>query len=69
MPTWRAIPWIVPHERHEQVISDFPHLRRWFDEIAARPATIRAYAEVAPSYQKPVTDEERKVLFGQTAAR
>lgn len=62
-----SYPWIVPHERHKQVITDFPHLKRWFDEIAARPATIRAYAEVTPSYQKPMTDEERKVLFGQTA--
>jgi len=64
-----SYPWIVPHERHEQVIGDFPHLKRWFDEIAKRPATVRAYAEVKPSYQKPMTDDERKVLFGQTAAR
>lgn len=59
-------PWIVPHERHKQVIADFPHLKRWFDEIAKRPATLRAYAEINPSYQKPMTDEERKILFGQT---
>jgi GST-like protein len=63
-----SYPWIVPHERHAQVIGDFPNLKRWFDEIAARPATVRAYEEVKPSYQKPMTDEERKILFGQTAA-
>lgn len=60
-------PWIVPHERHKQVITDFPNLKRWFDAIGQRPATLRAYAEVNPAYQKPMTDEERKVLFGQTA--
>lgn len=60
-------PWIVPHERHKQVITDFPHLKRWFDAIAERPATKRAYAEVNPAYQKPMSDEERKILFGQTA--
>ena len=62
-----SYPWIVPHERHKQVITDFPNLKRWFDNIAERPATKRAYAEINPSYQKPMTDEERKILFGQTA--
>ncbi len=61
-------PWIVPHERHKQKIGNFPHLKRWFDRIAARPATIRAYRDAVPSYSKPMTDEERKVLFGQSAA-
>ncbi len=60
-------PWVVPHERHMQAITDFPHLKRWFDEIAARPAVIKAYAAVDPSYSKPMSDDERKVLFGQTA--
>jgi GSH-dependent disulfide-bond oxidoreductase len=59
-----SYPWIVPHERHKQVIGDFPHLKRWFDEIGARPATVKAYANVEPP--KPMTDDERKVLFGQT---
>ncbi|MGH8132887.1 MAG: glutathione S-transferase N-terminal domain-containing protein [Steroidobacteraceae bacterium] len=60
-------PWIVPHERHGQNLADFPHLRRWFESIRNRPATVRAYADVEPSYSRPVTDEVRKVLFGQTA--
>jgi GSH-dependent disulfide-bond oxidoreductase len=60
-------PWVVPHERHLQTITDFPNLKRWFDEIAARPAVVKAYAKVDPSYSKPMTDEERKILFGQTA--
>lgn len=59
-----SYPWIVPHERHKQTITDFPHLKRWFDEISARPATMKAYANVEPP--KPMTDEERKILFGQT---
>jgi GSH-dependent disulfide-bond oxidoreductase len=63
-----SYPWIVPHERHKQVIGDFPHLKRWFDEIGARPATIKAYAGVETT-QKPMTDEERKILFGQTGTR
>ncbi len=37
-------PWTVPHERQRQNLDDFPHLKRWFEAIAARPATRRAYA-------------------------
>ena len=38
-----SYPWIVPHERQGQKIDDFPHLKRWLDAIAARPAVERAY--------------------------
>ncbi|MDF2643184.1 MAG: glutathione S-transferase [Pseudomonas sp.] len=37
-------PWIVPHTFQEQDLNDFPHLKRWFDTIANREATKRAYA-------------------------
>jgi GST-like protein len=40
-------PWVVPHERQGQNIADFPHLKRWLDAIAARPAVVRAYALAA----------------------
>lgn len=62
-----AYPWIVPHEAHAQNLSDVPHLRRWFDTIAARPATRRTYAGVEDTYRKSavkMTDEQRRILFG-----
>ena len=61
-------PWIVPHERHGQNLGDFPDLRRWFERIRARPACQRAYAGVEQSYSRRISDEERRILFGQTAA-
>ena len=56
-----------------QEIDDFPHLKRWLETIGKRPATERAYAkakEVNPNFGQPAirTEEERKLLFGQTAA-
>jgi GST-like protein len=62
-------PWIVPHENQGQNLDDFPNLKRWFEDIAARPATIIAYAKgkEIQAERKPFTDEERAVLFGQTA--
>ena len=66
-----SYPWIVPHERQQQKLSDFPHLERWFRAIEERPATVRAY-EIADRYRKPdeqtVNEESRSILFGQTAA-
>jgi GST-like protein len=64
-----SYPWIVPHERQGQKLEDFPHLKRWFDAIKERPATIRAYALATDFAARIVPPEEsRKVLFGQTAA-
>lgn len=37
-------PWIVPWRAQQQDLNAFPNLHRWFDTIAARPATQRAYA-------------------------
>ena len=63
-----SYPWIVPHERQGQNLGDFPHLKRWFDEIAARPATIRAYAKAKTINTQPtVSEDAKKILFGQTA--
>jgi GST-like protein len=59
-------PWVLP-ERQGQNLLDFPHLARWRDDIAARPAVQRAYALARTVNAQPaVTDlESRRVLFGQ----
>jgi GST-like protein len=64
-----AYPWIVPHEAQGQNLDDFPHVKRWFEAIRSRPATIRAYERgVAVSDGTATMSEEaRKILFGQTA--
>ncbi|MGY2051149.1 glutathione binding-like protein [Methylobacterium sp. JK268] len=62
-------PWIVPHERQRQNLGDHPHLKRWFAAIAERPGTKAAYARAAEINQQPTMSEEaKKVMFGQTAA-
>jgi GSH-dependent disulfide-bond oxidoreductase len=63
-----AYPWIVPHEAQSQNLDDFAHLKRWFESIKGRPATLRAYERGAAVSSNPTVDEEsRKILFGQTA--
>ena len=63
-------PWIVPHANQGQDLNDFPSLKSWFERIASRPATQRAYAKgKAISTQSSVSDDEsRKILFGQDAS-
>jgi GSH-dependent disulfide-bond oxidoreductase len=62
-------PWIVRWRRQEQNLDDFVNLRRWFDGIELRPRTRRAHAKGEPfSTQPAVTEEGKKLLFGQTAA-
>jgi GST-like protein len=68
-----SYPWVVPYKNQGQDIDQFPHLKRWLETIKARPATERAYAlakDVNPNFGQPVnrTEEERRILFGQTAA-
>jgi GSH-dependent disulfide-bond oxidoreductase len=66
-----SYPWIVPYERQGQKLEDFPNLKRWFEAVKARPATQRAYdraKEVNPNPPATMTEEAKKVLFGQTAA-
>lgn len=62
-----AYPWVNP-ERQSQNIDEFPHIKRWRANIAARPATVRAYAlakSINPSFGVPLDAAANKVLFGQ----
>jgi GSH-dependent disulfide-bond oxidoreductase len=61
-------PWIVPHERQQQTLDDFPNIKRWFAAMAARPAVQRAYETArAINETSTVTPDSRAILFGQTA--
>jgi GST-like protein len=64
-----SYPWIVPHQRQQQDLGNFPHLKRWFETIRARPAVARAYAVAEKINVAPVVSaESRALLFGQSAA-
>jgi GST-like protein len=57
-------PWIVPYERQAQRLEDFPNVKRWFEAVAARQGTQRAYAAAEPYQPGPMTEEQKKLLFG-----
>ncbi len=58
-------PWLRSWKNQGIAWNDFPHLKGWFDEIAARPAVMRG-VEVLANLRKPITgDKEREILFGK----
>ncbi len=59
-------PWLRSWKNQGIDWNDYPHLKGWFDEIAARPAVKRG-VEVLAAQRKPITDDKaREVLFGKT---
>ncbi len=60
-----VFPWLRSWKNQGVEMSDYPHLKGWFDEIAKRPAVQRG-VEVLAGARKPLTDDKaREVLFGR----
>ena len=60
-----VFPWLRSWKNQGIDWNDFPHLKGWFDEIAARPAVQRG-VEVLANLRKPISgDKEREILFGK----
>jgi GSH-dependent disulfide-bond oxidoreductase len=61
-----TFPWLRNWKNQGIELADYPHVKAWFDQIAARPAVQRGVAVLA-DLRKPITDTKaREVLFGQT---
>ncbi len=58
-------PWLRNWQNQGIDWADYPHLKHWFDTIAARPAVQRG-VQVLADLRKPITDDKaRDVLFGK----
>lgn len=64
-----CVGWIRHAERQGDTFAEFPHLKRWLDEVRARPAVARGmHIRVEEAGLVDVTDPNvRAVLFGQRA--
>jgi hypothetical protein len=47
-------------------MDEFPNLKAWRDRVGKRPAVVRGKA-LGADRRKPMTDADRKHLFGQRA--
>ena len=60
-----VFPWLRSWKNQGIDWNDHPHLKGWFDEVAARPAVQRG-CEVLADLRKPLTDDRtREILFGK----
>jgi GST-like protein len=60
-------PWARNPENRGVDVAEFPHLKRWLDAVAARPAVQRGVEVLAERRRKgTITDAEREVMFGKT---
>ena len=61
-----VFPWLRSWQNQGIDWADHPHLKQWFDRIAARPAVQRGVAVLA-DVRKPLQDDKAKdTLFGST---
>ncbi len=61
-----CFPWISFHEMQGQDLTDFPHLKRWHEALAARPAFQRGLEAGALEWgNEPIDEEARRHLFGR----
>lgn len=63
-----VFPWINAYDSAPIDMAPYPNVVRWHEAIDARPATAKAYAlgkQVNPDLGKPMTEEQKKNLFGR----
>ena len=65
-----SVGWVRSHKNQGQDLDDFPHLRRWFETLLARPAVERGLA-VGQERRSNLADDKdaQNILFGQKARR
>jgi GST-like protein len=65
MASW---PWVLISKPLGQPLDDFPNVARWRETIKQRPA-VQAAVDLGKDLRRsaPPSDEERRVLFNQTA--
>ncbi len=59
-------PWLRSWQNQGIAWADYPHLKKWFDEISVRPAVMRG-VQVLADLRKPLVDDKaREMMFGAT---
>jgi GSH-dependent disulfide-bond oxidoreductase len=59
-------PWLRSWQNQGIDWADYPRLKAWFDEIAARPAVQRGVQVLADQRKPLVDDKAREMMFGAT---
>lgn len=57
-------PWLQGHDKQGQNLDDFPHVKRWFEAITARPGVQRGLQVMADISTTPMDDRAREIMYG-----
>ncbi len=61
-----SYPWVFKHPELDVKLDDYTNVKRWFDDVAQRRATVRAYEIGSAINTTPtITEESRSILLGQ----
>ncbi len=61
-----CFPWVMTHKAQGLSLDDYPHLKRWFADVRARPAVQKGLAVGKEAEKAPMDDEARRIMFGIT---
>lgn len=64
-------PWVLPYKNFRQDLDNFPNLKRWFSVSMGERVAVRKGREIGADLRQQAgvqTEEQRRVLFGQTAS-
>jgi GST-like protein len=62
-------PWVRVHRYHGQPWEDFPNVKRWFDQVAGRPAVqegMNLLTDKRAKTRDVLNNRSRDILFGKT---
>ena len=65
-------PWMRNPERRGIDFNEYPNVKRWFDELGARPAVkrgLQVLAEAQAANQAPHNDKSWEIMFGKVQFR
>lgn len=58
-------PWLRSHKRQGVDLDEYPHVKRWYETMEARPAVQRGLAVMSDKRQSgPMDDKAKEILFG-----
>jgi GST-like protein len=60
-------PWAMGWERQQQTMDDKPHMKRWLDELAARPGFVRGRAVAEDRRSTTMDRKAQEILFSVKA--
>jgi len=61
-----SFPWTRSWKNQGIELDEFPNVKRWHEEIAARPAVVRGVDVLSSARQSLMDDKAKEVLFGAT---